>query len=178
MAKFPCYSHHLPAPIPGNNKAVMHKLAFLSLLICCLGAPALGIAGPEADLGQLEQEFNAAYAANDFDKYFGYYTNDAIFWFPEGRTDLPSYKKEWSEFLKAGGGIKAAVTSDMHIKFSPLGDTAVASYVLRLTQREADKKVHTENYQESDVWFKTDAGWKIAHVHYSAAPKPVMHKPA
>ena len=55
---------------------------------------------------------------------------------------------------------------------SPKGDTAIASYVLHLTQREANKKVHTEAWQESDVWFQTGSGWKITHVHYSAAPTP------
>jgi ketosteroid isomerase-like protein len=150
----------------------MYKSAFFSMIFLCFGTPALSVAGPQADIRQLEQEFNAAYAANDLDKYFGYYTDDAIFWFPEGRTDLPSYKKEWSEFLKSGGEIKAGTISQLHIKFSPKGDTAIASYVLHLTQQEIDKKVHTEDFQESDVWFKIDGGWKIAHVHYSAAPKP------
>jgi hypothetical protein len=26
-----------------------------------------------------------------------------------------------------------------------------------------------------DVWFKTEGGWKIAHVHYSEVPKPTEH---
>jgi ketosteroid isomerase-like protein len=63
----------------------------------------------------------------------------------------------------------------MHIRFSPHGDAAVASYLLRLTTQDADKKVHTEDYQETDVWFKTEGGWKIAHVHYSEVPKPTKH---
>ncbi len=41
--------------------------------------------------------------------------------------------------------------------------------------KDADKKVHTEDYQETDVWFKTEGDWKIAHVHYSAVPKPAKH---
>ncbi|HWJ33694.1 MAG TPA: nuclear transport factor 2 family protein [Steroidobacteraceae bacterium] len=133
------------------------------------------VAGPKADIRQLEQEFNAAYAANDFDKYFGYYAEDAIFWFPEGRTDVPKYKKEWSDYLKTGAAIKGGTTSDMHIRFSPHNDVAIASYVLHLTTQEADKKVHSEDHQETDVWFKTDAGWKIAHVHYSDVPVPTKH---
>ena len=155
----------------------MQRLAVLSLFLCCCIAPVLGMASPKSDIEQLEQDFNAAYAANDLDKYFGYYTDDTIFWFPEGRTDVPAYEKEWNEFLHSGGGIEAGVVSDLHIAFSPQGDTAIASYVLRLTQREADAKVHTDDFQESDVWFKTASGWKIAHVHYSAAPKPVKPKP-
>lgn len=148
----------------------MDKSALLFMVFLCFGAPAPSVAAPQAEIRQLEQQFNAAYAANDLDKYFGYYADDALLWFPEGRTDVTSYKKEWSEFIKSGAGIKAGTLSSLHIKFSPQGDTAIASYVLHLTQQEADKKVHTEDFQETDVWFKTDGGWKIAHVHYSAAP--------
>jgi uncharacterized protein (TIGR02246 family) len=153
----------------------MHKPGLLSFVLICLGASAPSFAGPKADIQQLEQESNAAYAANDLEKYFSYYADDAVFWFPEGRTDVPSYKKEWSDFLKTGAGIKAGTTSDMHIRFSPRGDVAIASYVLHLTTQEADKKVHSEDHQETDVWFKTDGGWKIAHVHYSDVPQPAKH---
>ncbi len=150
----------------------MFKTVLFSLLALGAGLPAVGIADPSADITQLEQDFNTAYAANDLDKYFGFYTDDALFWFPEGPTDVPSYRKEWSEFLKSGGGIKAGKISGLQVKLSPRGDTAIASYVLHLTQREANKRVHTEDWQESDIWFQTNGGWKITHVHYSAAPKP------
>jgi uncharacterized protein (TIGR02246 family) len=153
----------------------MYKPGLFSFVLVCLGASASSFAGPKADIRQLEQESNAAYAANDLEKYFSYYADDAVFWFPEGRTDVPSYKKEWSDFLKTGAGIKAGTTSDMHIRFSPRGDVAVASYVLHLTTQEADKKVHSEDHQETDVWFKTDGGWKIAHVHYSDVPQSTKH---
>jgi ketosteroid isomerase-like protein len=145
----------------------------LSTLYSCalllFGWSALANAGPKADITQLETEFNAAYAANDLDKYFGYYSGDVILWFPEGRTDLPSYKKEWTEFVKSGGKILAGTVSDMHIRFSPQGDSAIASYLLRVKTQGTDKKVTDEVFQETDVWFKAAGGWKIAHVHYSPA---------
>ena len=158
--------------LAAHTQVAMQRLALFSLLICCFGTPVLA-ADPAADIAHLEQDFNAAYAANQFDQYFGYYRDDAVFWFPEGRTDVPGYKKEWRDFLDSGAGIVAGVVSDLHVTLSPSGDAAIASYLLRLTQREADKKVHTDDFQESDVWFKSEAGWKIVHVHYSAAPKPV-----
>jgi ketosteroid isomerase-like protein len=153
----------------------MHKSIVFSLALLGFAVSTVSIASPKADIRQLEDQFNAAYAANDFDKYFGYYAHDAIFWFPDGRTDVPRYKKMWSDYLKTGAGIKAATISDMHIRFSPRGDVAIASYVLRLTTQEADKKEHTEDHQESDVWFKTDGGWKVTHVHYSDVPVPTKH---
>jgi ketosteroid isomerase-like protein len=155
----------------------MMKLSTLySCALFLFGWSTFANAGPLADISQLETEFNAAYAANDLDQYFRYYSDDAILWFPEGRTDIPSYKKEWTEFIKSGGQILAGTLSDMHIRFSPQSDTAIASYLLHLKTREANQKVIDEVYQETDVWFKgAGGGWKIAHVHYSPAPAPA-HK--
>jgi ketosteroid isomerase-like protein len=139
-----------------------------ALLLC--GLPILANADPKADIRQLETEFNAAYAANDLHKYFGYYSDDAVLWFPEGRTDIPSYQKEWTEFVKSGGGIKDAKLSDLQVRLSPQGDAAIASYLLHVKTQQVDKKVLDEVYQETDVWFKAAAGWKIAHVHYAQPP--------
>jgi ketosteroid isomerase-like protein len=147
----------------------MKSSTLYSVALLLLGWSTLANAGPKADISQLETEFNAAYGVNDLGKYFSYYADDAILWFPEGRTDIPSYKKEWTEFIKSGGKILACTVSDMHIRFSPQGDTAIASYLLRVKTQATDKKVTDEIYQESDVWFKTAGGWKIAHVHYSPA---------
>src|ERR1700677_1916086 len=90
------------------------SIAFLAL------AP-LAQANPKADIRALEQDFNAAYAANDLDKYFAFYSDDATLWFPEGRTDIPSYKKMWTEYIASGGGIRAATLSDLYVRLSPRG---------------------------------------------------------
>jgi ketosteroid isomerase-like protein len=144
--------------------------AFSALLAFSICAP--GFAAPSADIRRLEVEFNAAYGANELDKYFGFYADDAILWFPEGRTDVPAYRKEWTEYIKSGAALEQAKFSDLHIRVSPLGDTAIASYLLHVTTRAADKSVTDEDFQETDVWFKTPKGWKVTHVHYSPAPKP------
>jgi ketosteroid isomerase-like protein len=146
-----------------------------SLLTCALVlaiASAAVRADTRADIDRLEKDFNAAYAANDLDKYFGYYADDAVLWFPEGRTDVPSYKKMWTAYIKSGAQLKSAELSDYHVKLSPQGDAATASYVLRVKTLEANKKMTDETFQETDVWFKTAGGWKVAHVHYSNTPAP------
>ena len=145
-----------------------YTLFSCALFLCAL--PIFANADPKADIRQLEKEFNAAYGANDLDKYFGYYSDEAVLWFPEGRTDIPSYKKEWTEFVKSGGGIKEAKLSDFHLRLSPKGDAAIASYVLHVKTQQVDKKVLDEVYQETDVWFKAAGGWKIEHVHYAQPP--------
>jgi ketosteroid isomerase-like protein len=146
-----------------------------SCALLLFGFSTLANADSKAGIRQLEQEFNAAYAANDLDKYFGYYADDAVLWFPEGRTDVPSYRKMWTDYIKGGAKLQSATLSDTHIKLSPQGDTAIASYVLRVKTLEANQKVTDEMFQETDVWFKAGGGWKIAHVHYSPAPEPA-HK--
>jgi ketosteroid isomerase-like protein len=148
----------------------------ISLLFTCallfVSASAAVRADTRADIDRLEKDFNAAYAANDLDKYFGYYADDAVLWFPEGRTDVPSYKKMWTAYIKSGAQLKSAELSDYHVKLSPQGDAATASYVLRVKTLEANKKMTDETFQETDVWFKAAGGWKVAHVHYSNTPAP------
>lgn len=147
------------------------RIAFLcSCLLLIAAVPASARADSKADVDRLEKDFNAAYAANDLDKYFSYYSDEAVLWFPEGRTDVPSYKKMWTAYIKAGARLQSCTLSDYHLKFSPQGDTAIASYLLRVKTLEATKKLTDESFQETDVWFQTAAGWKIAHVHYSSTP--------
>lgn len=148
-------------------------LCFCALLLAALSTFAR--ADSKAEIDQLEKDFNAAYAANDLDKYFGYYAADAILWFPEGRTDVPSYRKMWTAHIQGGAQLQAATLSDYHVKFGPQGDAAVVSYVLRVKTLEADKKVTDEVFQETDVWFKAGGNWKLVQVHYSPAP-PAGHK--
>ena len=147
------------------------KTAWLcSCVLLAAFLPAFSRADSKAEIDQLEKDFNAAYAANDLDKYFGYYADDAILWFPEGRTDVPAYHKMWTAYITGGARLQSCTLSDYHSKFSPKGDAAIASYLLRVKTLEADKKVTDELFQETDVWFKTATGWKIAQVHYSPAP--------
>ncbi|MGA8149494.1 MAG: nuclear transport factor 2 family protein [Terriglobales bacterium] len=125
----------------------------------------------EKEILDLEAKMNAAYAANDLPTYFAYYADDFTQWLPEGRTDLPQYKKEWTEFIRSGGKIESDQISDMHVQVGPARDTVVASYLLHVRTRSPKGQVSDEDFQESDVWFKRDGVWKVVHLHYSPAPK-------
>ena len=116
---------------------------------------------------QLEERVNAAYARNDLPAYFAFYAPDLTQWFDQGRVDLPSYKKMWTDYINAGNRILAADFSDMNIRVSPSGDAAVASYLLRVKTRTKDGKETLETNHETDVWFKRDGAWKIVVLHYS-----------
>jgi len=126
---------------------------------------------PEQQIRELEDKVNGAYAANDLTAYFSFYAADFSQWLPEGRTDLATYQKDWTGFIHGGGRVESANYSDLHIQIGPSGDTAVASYILRVRTRNAKGEVSEEDNQESDVFFKRGGVWKIVFLHYSPAPK-------
>ena len=126
---------------------------------------------PEQQIRELEDKVNGAYAANDLPAYFSYYAPDFSQWLPEGRTDLPTYQKDWTRFIQGGGRVESATYSDLYIQVGPSGDTAVASYILRVRTRSAKGEVSEEDNQESDVFFNRGGVWQIVFLHYSPAPK-------
>jgi ketosteroid isomerase-like protein len=125
----------------------------------------------EDQIRDLEEKINAAYAANDLPSYFSYYAADFSQWLPEGRTDLPTYQKDWTKFIQGGARVQTATLSDLLIQVGPSGDTAVASYILHVRIHNAKGEVSEEDNQESDVFFRRDGTWKIVFLHYSPAPK-------
>lgn len=127
--------------------------------------------GVTQQIRELEKQVNAAYAANDLPKYFSFYARDLTQWFTTGRTDLPTYEKQWSHFIDTGNRIEAADVSDLEVQVGPDGDAAVATYLLQVKTYLKNGTVTNEKNQETDVWFKRDNGWKIVTVHYSPVPK-------
>ena len=133
------------------------------------------VAAPDARAKTEEQVKNAvlgsniAYAKNELPVYWTFFAPDLTQWLPEGRVDLPTYKKQWEAFVKGGGRVEQADVADLVVQLSPSGDSAVASYRLTVTTRQADGKASTDVMQETDVLFKRLGGWKIVHLHYSPA---------
>ena len=125
---------------------------------------------PVQQVTDLEKAVNAAYEANDLPKYFSYYADDFSQFLPEGRTDLPAYKKQWTEFIAQGNRVEKVDLSDMKVQIGPNGDTAVVSYILNVRNKLKDGSVSQEANQESDVLFKRNGQWKIVFLHYSAVP--------
>jgi ketosteroid isomerase-like protein len=152
-------------------KSLAGFIVTLLTVAVLLGAAAMAQSATEKEIVDLEQKMNAAYAANDLPTYFACYSPDFTQWLPEGRTDLPQYEKMWTAFIKSGGGVESDQISDMHVQLDPSGDTAVASYLLRVKTRSAKGEVTDEQFQETDVWFKRNGVWKVVHLHYSPAPK-------
>jgi ketosteroid isomerase-like protein len=126
-------------------------------------------AAVEQQIRDLEQKYNAAYAANDLPTYFSYLAADFGQWLPSGRTDKASYQTSWTRFITNGGKVLSAELSDVQVKVSPAGDSAVVSYLLHV-KTQSSRGTSDETYQETDVWFKRGNDWKIVYLHYSAAP--------
>jgi len=126
----------------------------------------------EQRIRRLEDQVNAAYAANDLATYFTYYADDLRALYPDGPTTLPAYRTEWTAFIKGGGGIVSFTCSDMQVQVSPKGDSAVASYLATVATRTPGKGVATSRFSETDVWFKRAGQWKIVEIHYSENPAP------
>jgi ketosteroid isomerase-like protein len=153
-------------------KAKLNLAIFIILAGMLVASRATARAeNPEQEIRELEDKINAAYAANDLATYFSFYADDFTQWLPEGRTDLPAYRKQWTEFIQSGARVEADSLSDLHIQIGPSGDSAVASYILHVRIRDAKGKISEEDNQESDVFFKRGGVWKIVFLHYSSAPK-------
>ena len=152
----------------------MRRIIFAGLLLVlgiAFASPCFGqLSKAERDVRNLEDKMNAAYAANDLPTYFAYYFDDFTQWLPEGRTDLPQYKREWTAFIQGGGRIESNQISDMHVQIGPGEDAAIASYLAHVKTRSGKGKVSNETFHETDVWFRRDGTWKIVHLHYSPAP--------
>ncbi len=145
-------------------------LLFASGAALAAGPAAVGGDPVSQEILKLEQGFNDAYGANDLAKYFGYYADDLVVWFPDGRSTLAAYRKEWTDYVNKGNKLQSAKFSDMVIRVSPAGDEATASYRLAVRTKQADGKLVDEQFLETDIWLKRDGAWRVAHVHYSAAP--------
>ena len=141
----------------------------LSLLLTAAGAAQQTTAG---EIEKLVVAFNQAYERNDLEEYFSYYADDVTQWFATGRVSLADYKKDWYALIRGGGGVEKNALSDIQVQVSPGGDAAVATYVLDVVTRQVGGKKTKERAFETDVWYKRDGKWKIAHIHYNAKEVP------
>lgn len=155
-----------------NRKLVMlSSVVFLSASALLLSKPGTTATSPEQEIRDFEQRANAAYEANDLPKYFSFYADDFTQYLPEGRSDLPAYKKEWTGYIGEGNRVEKVTLSDLRVQIGPSADTAVASYIIHVRTKLKDGKITNEDNQESDVLFKRNGQWKVVFLHYSVAPK-------
>jgi len=156
-------------------RPILRRLLTILAVTALVAAVPAAAKRPAAEqiITKLEQGFNDSYAANDLPKYFSYYADDFVAIFPEGRTDLAGYRKDWTGFIQAGNKLESVKISDLVIRVGAGGEWAVASYGLAVRTHLADGKTTDERFLETDVWQKRKGRWQISHCHYSAAaPAP------
>jgi len=142
-----------------------------ALLLVPIGAFAQtpASAAAEKDVRAFIATYNAAYGRNDLDAYFRSFAPDLTQWFPSGRVDLPSYQASWRKYIGSGNRLDGVEVRDLQVQIGPSADTAVATYILRVTTRTVKGEVSTEDNQETDVLFKRNGQWTIVHVNYAPA---------
>jgi ketosteroid isomerase-like protein len=151
----------------------MYRLVLVVLAaVVASAAPAAAqgdIAAAEKEVRKVIADYNAAYGRNDLDSYFSYFAPDLTQWFPSGRVDLKSYRESWTKSVKEGNVLEQAEVLDLQVQISPAADAGVATYILRVTEKNPKREVRTSDNHETDVLFKRDGAWKIVHVNYSPA---------
>lgn len=143
-----------------------------SLALTAPAAAQNAAATAEAEVRKVIADYNAAYEKNDLDTYFRAFAPDLTQWFPSGRVDLPSYRASWTKTIQGGSRNEKVEVRDLRVQIGPSSDTAVATYILRVTFRSAKGEVSTDDNQETDVLFKRNGAWAIVHVNYAPARKP------
>jgi len=143
----------------------------LTTLIFAITLPLVALAGnPEAvesEIVKMERAFNEAYATNQVDTYFSFYTEDATLFFYGERQPVALYRKNWQDTINAGGGVVRNDVSDMQVRVLPGGKAAVASSFIDNSTRSPDGDVTTVRAYESNVWQKIDGEWKVVSLHYN-----------
>jgi len=119
-----------------------------------------------AEVRAKAEAFNTAYATNDADSYFGFYTPDAQLFFYGSRQPVAAYSKEWRAAIAAGGGAAKNEMSDLNIQVLAPG-IAVATYFVDNETRSPDGEVASAKAFETDVWQKIHGEWRIVSLHYT-----------
>lgn len=143
-------------------------------ILSCLIATLLSLSAlaehhnsAEAEVIEMAEAFNTAYATNDIEAYFDMYADDAEVFFYGARQDMGAYHEEWSAMAEAGGGVEMNEMSDLKIQVMPCGDVAIATSFVDNRTRSPDGEVTTVKAFETDVWQKIDGEWKVINLHYS-----------
>jgi ketosteroid isomerase-like protein len=117
------------------------------------------------------EAFNIAYETNDVEGYFGLYEKDAMIYFYGDRWTVSDYYDYWkNNMVGAGGGVEKNATSNMQIKVSPDGNTAIVSVYVDNRSRSPEGEINEEKGYETEIWSKIDGEWKIIALHYSLIP--------
>ena len=153
--------------IKTRGGTVKKILGGLAIVVFAFSALAEQHGSESADLHAAIKAFDAAYANNDIDTYFGFYADDATVYFYGARQDMVAYREEWAAMMEAGGGVEKNEMSDLQVQVMPCDCVAIATSFIDNRTRAADGTITTVEAFETDVWRKIDGKWKVISLHYS-----------
>ena len=112
--------------------------------------------------------FNLAYETNDVDGYFDMYAEGAMLYFYGDRWEVSTYYDYWKDSMVGAGEKKKKNTAtDIQVKVTPDGNTAVVGAFIENRSRSPEGDINEEKGYETEVWSKIDGVWKIISLHYS-----------
>jgi ketosteroid isomerase-like protein len=124
----------------------------------------------QAEVLQVIQEFNRAFAANDVERYFSFVADDITVLTPSNpyRVEGLAADREEFEFSLRAGTTRIGYFQQMQTHVQLYGDSAIVTYFSRGSYGVGER-AKTHYFKETDVLTRRKEGWKIVHIHVSAA---------
>ena len=155
-----------------SSKTSLVVMAMIALLAAPAPA-ALAAADDEDEIRQVVANIAAAYGSNDVEAYFSYFAEEMTQWWPNARRiGRQEYYDMWTGVVANGGGNVAAEVDDLRIHLAPTGNAGVASYLLRVTRKNAPPERANVDYRMSLTFLKREGSWKAVHLHFSTPSRP------
>jgi len=107
-----------------------------------------------------------AWVSNDFDRYYANYAEDAVILGTNyGKQSVAEAKAALIEFGLSIVGY--SVDGPEYIRLSADGMSAVVHYPnFSAVYKDSDGVEYTDDYAETNIWWKIEGTWKMVHVHY------------
>ena len=145
----------------------MKNMLVLLMALIATSAFADHHGGVVEEIKAAEKAFNGAYESNDYETYFGHYTEDVTLFFFGSRQKVSDYYDEWKAMIEAGGGVDKYEMSDIQVQVMPGNEVAIATYFIAGASHTPEGESSAVNAFETDVWQKIDGEWKIVSLHYT-----------
>jgi uncharacterized protein (TIGR02246 family) len=147
----------------------MRRILTLLLLLVVV-VPAQAVAGAAEDANALVDRWAATYSANDPDAVLQLYTDDAVFLGTVSPIIADNAEGRRAYFARlAGTGNKSSIAERRTLVISDTAVLVTGFYDFTLMQ---DGKAVASLARFTMLLVKRGDGWRIAHHHSSARPKP------
>ena len=120
-----------------------------------------------AELRSIMRRLPDIYRAGDISAYLAHYAPDISANFSGSVMSSDEARKFITSLFEGGGKTLDFQIGDPQMQFSESGDAAIVRYPWRERFLYSDGHQTDTEYYETDVWYRRNGEWKIAHVHQS-----------